>query len=77
MEKQGWKADVDGRLALAITGMTCAGCVGAIKRVLARVPGVAGVTVDLDAGRALVDGTARPEDVVTAIQSAGYGAQLC
>ena len=32
---------------LAVTGMTCAGCVNAVTRVLSRVPGAANVRVTL------------------------------
>ena len=61
--------------ALTITGMSCGGCVGAVKRLLSKVPGVSGVDVDLGAGRALVAGTARAEDLVAALQGTGYAAR--
>lgn len=63
-------------LVLAITGMTCDGCVGAVKRVLSRVPGVASVEVALASGRAAVAGVANPQDIVRAVEAAGYGARL-
>jgi len=56
--------------------MTCDGCVGAVKRVLSRVPGVAGVEVALASGRAAVAGAANPQDLVRAVEAAGYGARL-
>jgi copper chaperone CopZ len=62
-------------VALAVTGMTCAGCAGAVKRLLSKVPGVAGVDVDLGAGRALVAGTARAEALIAALQGTGYAAR--
>ena len=43
---------------LAVTGMTCAGCVNAVTRVLARVPGAAHVQVALETGLAEVAGSA-------------------
>jgi copper chaperone CopZ len=61
--------------ALTITGMSCGGRVGAVKRLLSKVPGVSGVDVDLGAGRALVAGTARAEDLVAALQGTGYAAR--
>lgn len=61
---------------LAITGMTCSGCVSTVKRVLSRVPGVTGAEVDLGSGRARVSGTASPDALLAAVQAAGYGAQL-
>lgn len=63
-------------VALAVTGMTCGGCANAVKRALARVPGVTGATVDLAAGRAVVQGGARPEELVAAIEAAGFGASV-
>jgi cation transport ATPase len=37
------------RLALEVTGMTCASCVRRVERALAAVPGVAAATVNLAA----------------------------
>ncbi len=60
---------------LAITGMTCAACVSRVERVLARVPGVTGVTVNLATERAHVTGTAPDIDaLMRAVEKAGYGA---
>jgi copper chaperone CopZ len=61
---------------LAITGMTCAGCVNAVRRVLVRVPGTADVRVALESGRAEVAGTAVPEALLAAVRKAGYGAEV-
>lgn len=61
---------------LSITGMTCPGCASTARRVLSRVPGVTGAEVDLASGRATVSGSARPEELVAAIEAAGYGARL-
>ncbi len=61
---------------LSVTGMTCAGCVGAVTRVLSRVPGAVKVEVTLGTGRADVAGTANPEALLTAVRQAGYGAEL-
>jgi copper chaperone CopZ len=63
-------------LVLVITGMTCDGCVGAVRRVLSRVPGVASVEVTLAGGRAAVAGAANPQDLMRAVEAAGYGARL-
>ncbi|HYK24809.1 MAG TPA: heavy metal-associated domain-containing protein [Steroidobacteraceae bacterium] len=63
-------------VVLTITGMTCAGCVRSVSRVLARVPGVTNAHVDLASGRATVTGTARAEDLISAVEAAGYGGQL-
>jgi copper chaperone CopZ len=61
---------------LAVTGMTCAGCVSAVTRVLARVPGATGVRVTLETGQAEVAGTAAPDTLLAAVRKAGYGAEL-
>jgi Cu+-exporting ATPase len=59
-----------------LTGMTCAGCVNAVTRVLAGVPGAARVTVTLETGRAEVAGSAAPDALLAAVRKAGYGAEL-
>jgi copper chaperone CopZ len=56
--------------------MTCSACANAVMRVLSRIPGVAQAEVDLAAGRAVVSGPALPEELVAAVQAAGYGARL-
>ena len=61
---------------LAVTGMTCTGCVNTVTRVLSRVPGVAQVAVSLDAGRAEISGAASPDALLAAVRKAGYGAEL-
>ncbi|HET8995432.1 MAG TPA: heavy metal-associated domain-containing protein [Acetobacteraceae bacterium] len=61
---------------LAVTGMTCQGCVNAVTRVLSRVQGAQEVQVDLAAGRAVVHGNAEPDALLAAVRKAGYGADL-
>ena len=61
---------------LAITGMTCAGCVNSVTRVLSRVPGVTDVHVALETGRADVGGTAGSDVLAAAVRKAGYGANV-
>jgi len=63
-------------VVLTITGMTCAGCVSSVSRVLSRVTGVADAQVDLAAGRAIVTGTAPVEELIRAVEAAGYGGRL-
>jgi copper chaperone CopZ len=64
-----------GTIVLAVSGMTCSGCAKSVTRVLSKVPGVAKVDVDFEAGRAVIVGDARPEDLVAAVQGAGYEAR--
>lgn len=61
---------------LSIEGMTCASCVGRIERALAGVKGVRSTHVNLATERATVEGTASPEDLVKAVENAGYDAAL-
>ena len=64
---------------LAISGMTCASCVARVEKVLRRVPGVAGVAVNLatETARVEVEGN-RPAPAVAplieAVRRAGYRA---
>ncbi|MFX1764667.1 heavy metal translocating P-type ATPase [Paraburkholderia sp. A1RI-2L] len=65
--------------SFAIGGMTCAACANRVEKALAKVPGVAGATVNLATENATVrldaplDGGMR-ERLVAAVQKAGYEA---
>jgi len=65
-----------GPIVLAISGMTCGGCAGAVGRALAAVSGVIEARVDLAGGRATVTGTARAADLIRAVEDAGFAGQL-
>ena len=65
-----------GPVVLAISGMTCGGCAGAVTRALSGVSGVVTAQVDLAAGRATVTGTERPEDLLRAVTAAGFDGEL-
>lgn len=60
---------------LAVTGMTCAACVSRVEKVLARVPGVTGASVNLATERAHITGD-HPDlaALVRAVEKAGFGA---
>ncbi|HLK55258.1 MAG TPA: heavy metal translocating P-type ATPase [Chthonomonadaceae bacterium] len=63
------------RCDLTIQGMHCAACVGRVEKALQQVPGVQEATVNLLAERAAVQfdpAQAKPEDLVEAIDIAGY-----
>jgi copper chaperone len=63
-------------IELKITGMNCAHCVRAVQDVLTAVPGVARVeSVELESGRALVEGEADAAALVAAVKEAGYKAE--
>lgn len=61
---------------LIITGMTCEGCVAAVAEALRGVPGAENVRVTGREHVAVVEGSAAPEALAAAVQSAGYGASL-
>ena len=63
------------RLAVRIEGLHCQGCVANVRGVLRALPGVSGVEVSLEKGRAEIDydpRIARPEQFREAIESAGF-----
>jgi copper chaperone CopZ len=64
---------------LHITGMTCDHCRQKVERALNKASGVFAAQVDLEAETAEVDFDPRrsdPNDLVTAVKAAGYGATI-
>ncbi|HND32217.1 MAG TPA: cation transporter, partial [Myxococcota bacterium] len=62
---------------LRIDGMHCAACVLRVEKVLKKVPGVAGASVNFATGQATVDCEGTPEEaLIAAVEKAGYGARL-
>ncbi len=59
---------------LALTGVSCAGCVGRIEKALLAVPGVEDVVVNLADRTVHVCGEVRSTVLVAAVEAAGYGA---
>ena len=55
-----------------VTGMTCGHCVASVTEEVSEVPGVTDVQVVLETGQLTVTGDASPEEVVAAVQEAGY-----
>jgi copper chaperone CopZ len=55
--------------------MTCSGCAKAVTQVLSQVSGVTAVAVDLETGRARVEGHASPQILIAAVARAGFGAR--
>ena len=56
--------------------MTCGGCTNTMKRVLSGVKGVVKVDVNLASECATVTGTAAAQDLIRAVEDAGFGARL-
>ena len=57
-----------------VTGMSCAACSARVEKAVGKVPGVTSCSVSLLTNSMGVEGTASPEDVIKAVQDAGYGA---
>ena len=78
IEAAGYSVPAPPDMSLAVTGMTCASCVGRVERALMSMPGVRSASVNLATERAQVS-LAYPVDAVTligAIGTAGYEAKL-
>ena len=65
-----------GSIELEIAGMTCASCVGRVEKALRSVSGVHEASVNLATERAHVKGAARADELVAAVERAGYQARL-
>ena len=59
-----------------VTGMTCAACQSHVEKAVAKVPGVSSVAVALLTNSMAVNGTASDEEIIRAVENAGYGARL-
>jgi len=57
-----------------VTGMTCAACSARVEKAVAKVEGVTEVSVNLLMNSMQVEGDALAEDVIRAVEKAGYGA---
>ena len=66
------------KLKFNVTGMTCAACSARVEKVTGQVAGVQKVEVNLLAGTMVAEAAsdAVVDDIVGAIQKAGYGASL-
>jgi len=68
-----------GHVLLSLTGMTCASCSAVIEKSLLKTPGVYAATVNLATEAATVEfdpTQVGPNELIAAVQSAGYGATL-
>ncbi|MBQ6772906.1 MAG: copper-translocating P-type ATPase [Synergistaceae bacterium] len=59
-----------------ITGMSCAACSARVERVVKKLPGVTSCAVSLLTNSMTVEGTAKSQDIIAAVEKAGYGASL-
>ena len=59
-----------------ITGMSCAACSARVEKAVSGVKGVTSCSVSLLTNSMGVEGTASAEEIIAAVQNAGYGAAL-
>lgn len=52
-------------------GMSCQGCVGAVKRVLGKMEGVESYNIDLEEQKVTVTGNVQPEAVLQTVSKTG------
>ena len=64
------------QVQLKIDGMSCGHCVAAVESSLSAIAGVESVTVDLDSGSAIVEGTADIQALISAAEQEGYEARV-
>ncbi|AHF02848.1 heavy metal transporter [Marichromatium purpuratum 984] len=62
---------------LKITGLSCQHCERRVGEALVAVAGVESVSIDLEAGRARVEGAAESATLIAAVEAAGYQAEPC
>lgn len=59
-----------------VTGMSCAACSARVEKAVSKVEGVTSCSVSLLTNSMGVEGTAKPQDIIAAVEAAGYGASL-
>lgn len=57
-----------------VTGMSCAACSARVEKAVSKVPGVTACSVSLLTNSMGVEGTASAQEIIQAVQDAGYGA---
>lgn len=59
-----------------ITGMSCAACSARVEKAVSKVKDVSSCSVSLLTNSMRVEGTAKAEDIIRAVEGAGYGASV-
>ncbi len=59
-----------------VTGMSCAACSSAVEKAVSKVAGVDSCAVNLLTNSMRVEGSAPPQEIIKAVEKAGYGAGL-
>ena len=57
-----------------VTGMSCAACQARVEKAVSKVPGVTACSVSLLTNSMGVEGTAGRDEIIRAVEKAGYGA---
>lgn len=63
------------KVVLTVKGMTCMGCVGSVKNLLSRLPGVSGIEITLENGQVALaydPGQSTLASIKEAIHDGGY-----
>ena len=58
-----------------VTGMSCAACQARVEKAVSGLPGVESCSVSLLTNSMGVEGTAAPDEIIRAVEKAGYGAK--
>jgi copper chaperone CopZ len=61
-------------MEIAVEGMTCGGCEQSVEDALTNVEGVTGASADRETERATIEGDADTEELVSAVEDAGFSA---
>ena len=59
-----------------VTGMTCAACQAHVEKAVSKLNDVSSVSVSLLTNSMAVEGSASDEEIIQAVEDAGYGAQV-
>ena len=59
-----------------VTGMSCAACSSRVEKAVIQVAGVTSCSVSLLTNSMGVEGTASADEIIRAVEAAGYGASL-
>ena len=59
-----------------VTGMSCAACSARVEKAVGKVPGVTSCSVSLLTNSMGVEGSATDQEIIAAVQDAGYGASV-
>ena len=59
-----------------VTGMSCAACSARVEKAVSALPDVSECSVSLLTNSMGVEGTASPQEIIAAVEKAGYGASL-